>query len=92
MLFTHFPLAAGVPNTLKNGKEVLAKFAQHNLVIAFGGHHHGFTEKKIGSTILLTGRCCSLKAMNHDKTKEKGYVICRAKDGQVAYEFVEAPA
>jgi hypothetical protein len=89
VLFTHFPLGAGVPNRPLNADDVLERFKEFNLVSVFNGHHHGFTERKAGATTLTTNRCCSISRGNHDGTKEKGYFVCTASDGKIQREFIE---
>jgi 3',5'-cyclic AMP phosphodiesterase CpdA len=89
LLFTHFPLGPGVKNRALNADALLGKFKGHNLSCVFGGHHHGFTETKVGGTVLTTNRCCSLTKGNHDGTKEKGYFVCSGKDGKVGARFVQ---
>ena len=89
LLFTHFPLGPGVSNRSLNADAVLERFKGHNLSCVFGGHHHGFTEKKVEEVVLTTNRCCSLTKANHDGTKEKGYFVCSAKEGKVAARFVQ---
>jgi 3',5'-cyclic AMP phosphodiesterase CpdA len=89
LLLTHFPLGPGVPNRSLNADALLEKFKGHNLSCTFGGHHHGFTEKKIGEVVLTTNKCCSLTKGNHDGTKEKGYFVCSAKDAKVGARFVQ---
>jgi hypothetical protein len=89
VLFTHFPLGASVSMRPLNADDLLARFAEFNLVAVFDGHFHGFTERKSGRTTLTTNRCCSISRDNHDGTREKGYFLCTAKDGQVQRHFVE---
>jgi 3',5'-cyclic AMP phosphodiesterase CpdA len=92
VLFTHFPLGAGVRMRPVNADEVLARFRDHNLRAVFDGHFHGFTERRAGAATLTTNRCCSFRRGNHDGTKEKGYFLCRAKEGEVTRRFVEVEA
>lgn len=89
VLFTHFPLGPLVPSRLTNAEDVMARFKEFNLQAVFDGHFHGFTERKIGTTILTTNKCCAFSVNNHDGTKEKGYFLCRAKDGTIERQFVE---
>jgi 3',5'-cyclic AMP phosphodiesterase CpdA len=89
LLLTHFPLGPGVPNRSLNADALLARFKEHNLSCTFGGHHHGFTEKKIDNIVLTTNKCCSLTKGNHDGTKEKGYFVCSAKEAKVTARFVQ---
>lgn len=87
--FTHFPLGANAPMRPLNADAVLERLLDINLVAVFGGHHHGFTEVHTGKTTLVTNRCCAISRANHDKTKEKGYFFCEAKDGSINRTFVE---
>lgn len=87
--FTHFPLGENVTNRPLNADAVLDRFREHNLRAVFSGHFHGFTERRSGEAVLTTNRCCSITRPNHDKTKEKGFFLCEAKDGTVRREFVE---
>ena len=64
-------------------------FRDHNLRAVFGGHFHGYTERKLGAVTLTTDKCCSLRHPNHDGTKEKGYFLCHARDGKIERKFVE---
>ncbi len=89
VLFGHHPLAEGVHYRVVNADEILNLFAAHNLRHVFNGHFHGLTEKKSGSVNLTTNRCLSFSRGNHDGSKEKGYFLARAADGNVTYEFVE---
>jgi 3',5'-cyclic AMP phosphodiesterase CpdA len=89
VVFTHFPLGADVPMRPLNADDALARFREFNLVAVFNGHHHGFTERKSGRVILTTNRCCAISRDNHDGTKEKGYFLCTASNGQIRREFVE---
>jgi hypothetical protein len=57
----------------------------------FGGHFHSFTERTFQHATLVTNRCCSFSQPNHDKTTEKGYFACEAKDGAIHRSFVEVP-
>ena len=59
------------------------------LVSVFNGHFHGFTERQVRQAMITTNRCCSLKRGNHDKTTEKGYFLCTAKEGKITRSFVE---
>jgi hypothetical protein len=47
------------------------------------------TQRTFGKTTLTTNRCCSFRRANHDGTKEKGFFLCRAKDGKIERKFVE---
>jgi hypothetical protein len=89
IVLTHFPLGPWVIGRPRNADEVLARFTQYNLRAVFSGHFHSYTERKVGQVVLTTDRCCSFRRPNHDGTKEKGYFLCRAKDGRVSHKFVE---
>ena len=89
VIVTHFPLGPLTPSRPKNADAVLERFKEYNLQAVYNGHFHGFTERKVGATTLTTNRCCAFSRGNHDGTKEKGYFLCRAKDGKIARAFVE---
>lgn len=89
VLFTHFPLGTGVVYRPGNADDVLARLKEHNVRAVFSGHFHGFTERKVGALTLTTDRCCSFARQNHDGTKEKGYFLCHARNGDVERTFVE---
>lgn len=91
LLFTHFPLGPKVNYRPPNADELLARFKDFNLRAVYGGHYHAFSERTIGEIVLTGNRCCSFRRNNHDGTKEKGYFICRTKDGKIEREFVEVP-
>lgn len=89
VLFTHFPLGEAVTYRPKNAEAVLDRFKEHNLQAVFNGHWHGKSEKKWHDATITTSVCCALKRGNHDGSKEKGYFLCRAKEGKISREFVE---
>lgn len=89
VVFTHFPLGPLTPARPLNADAVLERFKEHNLQAVFNGHFHGFTERKILQTTLTTNRCCAHSRKNTDGSKEKGYFVCRAKEGKIIREFVE---
>ena len=90
ILFTHFPLGAEVPMRPLNADDVLEQFLEFNLRAAICGHFHGYTERRQGSALINTGRCCSRVRSNHDDSKEKGWLVCHTTDsGEVKREFVE---
>jgi hypothetical protein len=91
ILWTHFPLAAGVTYRPLNADDFLSRFIDFNLHCVFSGHWHGFTEKAWIDALLTTNRCCSRVRGNHDGTREKGWFVCRLKDGKVNREFLEIP-
>ena len=70
---------------------MLARFKEYNLRAVFNGHFHGFTARWFGRATVTTNRCCAISRENHDGTKEKGYFVCEAKDGNVIRTFVEVP-
>jgi predicted phosphodiesterase len=92
VIFTHFPLGEGVKYRPKKTDALLDRFREFNLQAVFCGHYHSFTERKAGNVILTTNRCCALKRTNHDGTKEKGYFVCEAREGQITRTFVEYKA
>lgn len=89
LALTHFPLGENVPYRLGNAEVFLQRFREHNLVTVFSGHFHGISERQAGKVALVTNRCCSYKRGNHDKTKEKGFYLCRAGNGVIERRFVE---
>lgn len=89
VLFTHFPLGTNVKYRPQNADMVLDHFREVNLRAVFNGHFHGYTERGFSKATVTTNRCCALKRSNHDKTKEKGYFLCTAKDGTITREFIE---
>jgi len=89
VLFTHFPLGAGVMMRPLNADELLARFKDFNLVAVLNGHFHGYTEKVINHATVTTNRCCSISRDNHDNSREKGYFLCTAKDGSIQRQFIE---
>ncbi|MBE0544658.1 MAG: metallophosphoesterase [Verrucomicrobia bacterium] len=89
VVFTHFPLGAGVRYRPVNADDLLARLLDFNLVAVFNGHFHGFTERRSGPATLTTNRCCSISRGNHDGTTEKGYFLCTAQAGVIQREFVE---
>ena len=89
IVFTHFPLGAGVKYRPLNADLLLEPFKPFNLQAIFSGHYHASTERTWGNAIATTNRCCALKRTNHDGTKEKGYFLCTAADGRISREFVE---
>lgn len=89
VVFTHFPLGEGVRMRPTNADDVLKRLLPFNLKAVYSGHYHSFTEKKVGTSVLTTNRCCALSRNNHDGTKEKGYFLVQAKNGQLERTFVE---
>jgi hypothetical protein len=89
VLFTHFPLGHEVRYRPENADALLDRFRKFNLQAVFNGHFHGFTEKEFEHAKVTTNRCCALKRGNHDKTTEKGYFVCTARNGAVERRFVE---
>ncbi len=90
VLFTHFPLGPDVRFRPLNADDVLTRFKPFNLVGVFDGHFHGFTERILGNgTVLTTNRCCAISRDNHDGSKEKGYFLCTASNGQISRRFIQ---
>ena len=89
VVFTHFPLGAGVNYRPSNADALLDRFRDFNLQAVFNGHYHSFTERQSAGVTITTNRCCALKRTNHDGTKEKGYFVCEAKEGRVTRQFME---
>ncbi len=89
VLFTHFPLGAGVNYRPANADALLDCFRDFNLQGVFNGHYHSLTEREHSGVLITTNRCCALKRTNHDGSKQKGYFVCEAKEGRVTRQFVE---
>jgi 3',5'-cyclic AMP phosphodiesterase CpdA len=89
IVMSHFPLGAGVTNRPLNADVVLERFLDYNLQAAFCGHWHGQSERTVRDAIVVTNRCCSFTAENHDGSKQKGFFRCQANQGRVTREFVE---
>ena len=90
VIFTHFPLGAGVSMRPLNADAVLNRFLDFNLSAAFCGHYHGLTELALRGATIVTGRCCSRVRGNHDGSREKGWFVCRATaSGELERRFVE---
>jgi 3',5'-cyclic AMP phosphodiesterase CpdA len=89
VLFTHFPLGPDTTYRPLNTDEMLERFKEFNLVAVFNGHYHGFTERKVREAVFTTNKCCAIARGNHDKTTEKGYFLCRAKEGRIERQFIE---
>jgi hypothetical protein len=89
VVFTHFPLAHAAPLTPLNSDAVLERLIEFNLRAVFSGHHHGFTESFHRRALLVTNRCCARIRDNHDGSKTKGYWLCKAQRGELAWEFVD---
>jgi predicted MPP superfamily phosphohydrolase len=89
VLFTHFPLGPATQYRPLNADDLIERFKDLNVVSAFSGHFHGFTERTLFNTVFTTNRCCAISRTNHDRTKEKGYFLCRAKEGRIEREFIE---
>lgn len=90
VLATHFPLASGAPYCPLNADAVLARFIGHNLRGVFGGHYHARTTSTRGDIELRTNACVSRVRENHDKSKEKGYLVVDGDaGGKITATFVE---
>jgi hypothetical protein len=89
ILFTHFPLGAGVVARPRNADDLLQRFYGVNLQAVFCGHFHGFTERPFRHALVTTDRCCSRVRSNHDGTPEKGWFVCEAVNGEIRRRFVE---
>jgi predicted MPP superfamily phosphohydrolase len=87
VLFTHFPMMFGIPFILKDAKPILERLKPFNLQAVYSGHWHGYTELKSAKVVLTTGKCCSFRRENHDKSPEKGFFVCEVKDGAIKREF-----
>ena len=89
IILTHFPLGPNVMVRPTNSDRLLDRFRDYNLQAVLSGHWHGYTERHVRQATLTTNKCCSFRKENHDGTKEKGYFLCRAKDGLVSRTFVQ---
>ena len=92
ILFTHFPLGAGLQYRPAKAGDVLKRLAKFNLQAVFCGHFHGYSETLFNNADLTTGRCCSRIRSNHDASPLKGWFVCSAQKGRIARRFVAAPA
>lgn len=93
ILFTHFPMAEGVSYRPLNSDALLDKLRDFNLKAVFSGHYHALTEKENAAHVpMTTNRCCSHLRGNHDGSKEKGYLLCKATPEGVQHRFIEVPA
>lgn len=87
--FTHFPLAEGMTYRPRNAPAVLERLLRLNLVAVFNGHWHGADERKAGSAMLVTSRCCARVRGNRDGSPLKGWYVCEARpDGTLTRKFV----
>ena len=91
ILFTHFPLGAGLQYRPAKAGDVLKRFAKFNLQAVFCGHFHGYSETLFNNAALTTGRCCARSRGNHDGSPLKGWFVCSAQKGRIARRFVAAP-
>lgn len=89
IVISHFPLGTGVTNRAVNADAVLERFLDYNLQAAFCGHWHGQSERTVREAVVVTNRCCSFTANNHDGSKQKGFFRCQADQGRVTRSFVE---
>jgi len=89
VIFTHFPLGPDTKYRPLNADGLLERFKDFNIVAVFNGHWHGFTERKVGETVFTTNKCCSIARGNHDRTAERGYFLCHAREGRIEREFIE---
>ncbi|MBI1841209.1 MAG: metallophosphoesterase [Verrucomicrobia bacterium] len=90
ILFTHLPMAEGVQYRPLNADALLDQFRDFNLRAVFSGHYHSLTQRSgRNGAVMTTNRCCALKRGNHDGSKEKGYFLCVARNGDVTFEFIE---
>jgi 3',5'-cyclic AMP phosphodiesterase CpdA len=93
VVFTHFPLGAGVAMRPRNADALLTQLFKLNLRAAFSGHWHGASEKHAGKAILTTDRCCARIRQNADGSPLKGWFVCEAfADGRTTRRFVAVPA
>jgi 3',5'-cyclic AMP phosphodiesterase CpdA len=88
VVFTHFPLAAGVRYRPSNADCLLDLFLPYNLQTVFCGHLHAATENAFDNAPIVTNRCCALKRKNHDGSEEKGFFSCTVEAGRLSRRFV----
>ncbi len=89
IVFTHFPMGEETPMRPKNADEVLNLLVDCNVKAIYSGHFHGFTLKRWNEIPLTTNRCLSYSRGNHDGSEEKGYFICKVKEGEITRKFIE---
>lgn len=89
-LFTHFPLGWLLPSRPENAVDLLNEFKDYNLQAVFNGHFHSKTERSWQEATLTTNTCCSFHRANHDFDPRKGYFLCKAKDGKIDREYIQA--
>jgi hypothetical protein len=89
VLFTHFPLGAGVKMRPGKADDLLERFRFFNLRGIYCGHWHGSTLRWERNIFAVTSPCCALKRGNHDGSAGKGYLVCEARDGVLTRRFVE---
>ena len=89
ILFTHFPLGESVIARPLNADDLLQRCYGLNLQAVFCGHFHGFTERRSRNAIITTDKCCARVRPNHDGTREKGWFVCQAVNGEIKRSFVE---
>lgn len=89
IIWTHFPLGAGVTYRPQNADALLAKFDGFNLRAAFCGHWHGYSEKTWHDAVLLTDRCCARVRGNADGSPKKGWFVCTVEKQKITRRFVE---
>ena len=93
LLFTHYPYGPGVPYETTNAAEVLALFADRNLLGVVSGHFHGNTERTPDGILMTTTACSSSTRTNHDGTEAKGFRVFHiGEDLSVRTEFRTVPA
>jgi len=89
VVFTHFPLGAGVKMRPLNAEAVLERFLDFNLRGVFSGHYHARTAVAYRGIEVVTNACCARVRDNHDGSKGKGYfVVNGTPDGLLTREFV----
>lgn len=89
ILFTHFPMGDFVIARPLNADDLLQRFYGLNLQAVFCGHFHGLTERRFRNAIITTDRCCSRVRFNHDGSREKGWFVSQAVNGEIKRRFVE---
>ncbi len=93
VVFTHFPLGAGVAMRPLNADDLLVRLRKLNLRATFGGHWHGLNEQRLDRAELIVNRCCARIRGNRDGSPLKGWWVCQAApDGTLQHRFVSLAA
>lgn len=88
VVFTHFPMGAGIIYRPLNADALLERFLEFNLQAVYCGHFHAYTLRQLRNAWVTTNKCCALKRANHDASPEKGYFLCTVDRGKLSRLFV----